>query len=157
MNLANVDNDISSFKSANLLPDVQAAANMYMNQANEAKTSLETLKNQAYMVRYIRNYLYTAANKFQLLPANSGIGGAGIESQIDEYNKKNCWTAIVWCRKAVPRIRFVVQMDASLAGMRKALINSIDNQLVSLNEQIKKPAGVWRSGHLQNSIQSSAG
>ena len=138
--LGNVDNDISSFKSANLLPDVQAAANMYMNQANEAKTSLETLKNQAYMVRYIRNYLYTAANKFQLLPANSGIGGAGIESQIDEYNKKLLDRNSLVSQSSTKN-PLVVQMDASLAGMRKALINSIDNQLVSLNEQIKSQQG----------------
>ena len=40
------------------------------------------------MTRYIRNYLANDANRTQLLPANSGIESANIESQIAEYNKQ---------------------------------------------------------------------
>lgn len=43
--LGHVDNDISSYKSANLLPDVQAAATMYMTQASEAQKSVMELNN----------------------------------------------------------------------------------------------------------------
>ena len=46
------------------------------------------LNNQLYMTRYIRNYLANDANRTQLLPANSGIESANIESQIAEYNKQ---------------------------------------------------------------------
>ncbi|MDE6173082.1 MAG: chromosome partitioning protein ParA, partial [Bacteroides sp.] len=46
--LGNVDNDISSYKSEHLLPDVQVAASMYMAQANEANASIKELNNQAY-------------------------------------------------------------------------------------------------------------
>ena len=65
--LGNVDDDISSFKSEHLLPDVQAAANMYMTQANEANAAIRELNNQAYMARYIKNYLTNENNKHQLL------------------------------------------------------------------------------------------
>ena len=44
--LGTVDNDISSYKSEHLLPDVQAASNMYMAQANEANTQIKELNNQ---------------------------------------------------------------------------------------------------------------
>ena len=44
--LGNVDNDISSYKSQHLLPDVQAAANMYMAQASEAESAIKDLNNQ---------------------------------------------------------------------------------------------------------------
>lgn len=53
--LGDVDDNISSFKSKNLLPDVQAVSELYMSQSSEADARLLTLNNQLYMVRYVRN------------------------------------------------------------------------------------------------------
>ena len=86
--LGNVDEDISSYKSEHLLPDVQAASSMYMAQSSATNAQILALNNQLYMTRYIRNYLANDANRTQLLPANSGIESANIESQIAEYNKQ---------------------------------------------------------------------
>ena len=80
--LGNVDEDISSYKSEHLLPDVQAASSMYMAQSSQTNAQILALSNQLYMTRYIRNYLVNDANRTQLLPANSGIESANIESQI---------------------------------------------------------------------------
>ena len=43
--LGTVDDDISSYKSEHLLPDVQAVSNMYMVQANETNTQIKELNN----------------------------------------------------------------------------------------------------------------
>lgn len=134
--LGNVDNDISSYKSQHLLPDVQAAANMYMTQANEANAAIKSLNNQTYMARYIRNYLIGETNRFQLLPGNSGIDNASITTQINEYNNQLLERNNLVSKSSVKN-PLVIEMDASLASMRKALISSIDNLLVSLEEQIK--------------------
>ena len=80
--LGNVDEDISSYKSEHLLPDVQAASSMYMAQSSQTNAQILALNNQLYMTRYIRNYLSNDANRTQLLPANSGIESANIESQM---------------------------------------------------------------------------
>lgn len=134
--LGNVDNDISSYKSQHLLPDVQAAANMYMAQASEANAAIKSLNNQTYMARYIRNYLTSKTNRFQLLPANSGIDNANIGSQITEYNNQLLERNNL-VSKSSDKNPMVVEMDASLASMRKALVSSIDNQLVALEAQIR--------------------
>lgn len=134
--LGNVDNDISSYKSQHLLPDVQAAANMYMAQASEANAAIKSLNNQTYMARYIRNYLTSETNRFQLLPANSGIDNANIGSQITEYNNQLLERNNL-VSKSSDKNPLVVEMDASLAAMRKALVSSIDNQLVALEAQIR--------------------
>ena len=134
--LGNVDNDISSYKSQHLLPDVQAAANMYMAQASEANAAIKSLNNQTYMARYIRNYLTSETNRFQLLPANSGIDNANIGSQITEYNNQLLERNNL-VSKSSDKNPLVVEMDASLASMRKALVSSIDNQLVALEAQIR--------------------
>jgi len=134
--LGNVDDDISSFKSEHLLPDVQAAASMYMTQANEANTAIRELNNQAYMARYIRNYLTNETNKYQLLPANSGIENASLSTQLNEYNTKLLERNSLVAHSSTknPLVR---EMDKSLDAMRNALISSIDNQMVALRAQIR--------------------
>lgn len=134
--LGNVDNDISSYKSEHLLPDVQAAANMYMAQASEANASIKALNNQAYMARYISNYLSNETNRFQLLPANSGIDNPSIAAQINEYNNQLLERNSLVSHSSTKN-PLVEEMDASLAAMRKALVTSIENLLVALNAQIK--------------------
>ncbi|MDR0954929.1 MAG: polysaccharide biosynthesis tyrosine autokinase [Rikenellaceae bacterium] len=134
--LGNVDDDISSFKSENLLPDVQAMASLYITQANEANISIEALNNQLYMARYVMSYLTDEENKFQLLPANSGIENQNLAAQISEYNdlllERNSLV-----NQSSTRNPLVMEMDAALSGMRSALASSMDNQIVALNEQIR--------------------
>lgn len=134
--LGNVDEDISSYKSEHLLPDVQAASSMYMAQSSATNAQILALNNQLYMTRYIRNYLANDANRTQLLPANSGIESANIESQIAEYNKQLLQRNSLVANSSTEN-PLVVDMDQSLASMRGAIIRSIDNQVVTLNAQIK--------------------
>ena len=127
-------------KGEHLLPDVQAAANMYMAQASEAKAAIKELDNQVYMARYIRNYLTNKSNSSQLLPANSGIDNPGIATQISEYNSKLLERNSLVSHSS-EKNPLVVEMDASLSAMRSALLTSIDNLLVTLNAQIKSQRG----------------
>ena len=134
--LGNVDEDISSYKSEHLLPDVQAASSMYMAQSSATNAQILALNNQLYMTRYIRNYLANDANRTQLLPANSGIESANIESQIAEYNKQLLQRNSLVANSSAEN-PLVMDMDQALASMRGAIIRSIDNQIVTLNSQIK--------------------
>lgn len=150
--LGNVDNDISSYKSEHLLPDVQVAASMYMAQANEANASIKELNNQAYMARYIRNYLTDETNRFRLLPASSGIENANISTQISEYNNQLMERNSLVSHSSVKN-PLVKEMDASLQALRSALVTSIDNQLVALNAQIKSQQNY--SGQVTSQIASN--
>lgn len=134
--LGNVDEDISSYKSEHLLPDVQAASSIYMAQSSQTNAQILALNNQLYMTRYIRNYLANDANRTQLLPANSGIESANIESQIAEYNKQLLQRNSLVANSSAEN-PLVMDMDQALASMRGAIIRSIDNQIVTLNSQIK--------------------
>ena len=134
--LGNVDEDISSYKSEHLLPDVQAASNMYMAQSSEMNTQMLALNNQLYMARYIRNYLGNESNQYQLLPANSGIEGSNIEAQISEYNRQLLQRNNLVANSSTEN-PLVKDMDQSLRSMRQAIIGSIDNQIETLSSQIK--------------------
>ncbi len=133
--LGNVDSDISDYKSEHLIPDVGAVASMYMSQAQEAQAGIKDLNNQLYMARYIRNYLSNAANSNQALPVSSGVQSLNVSSEISAYNtalaERNSLVAA--SSEANPLVQ---EMDRNLAGLRSALLSSIDNQILALNAQI---------------------
>lgn len=132
--LSNVDVDISSFKSANMLPDVNAAANLYMNQSSAISQQILDLNNQMTMARYIREYLTDDSKKSELIPSNTGLS-SGVESQINEYNE-TMLQRIKLVSHSSSKNSLVVSMDRSLENIRQAIIASIDNLIHSLNTQI---------------------
>ena len=86
--LGDVDRDISSYKSTNLIPDIQGASQIALQQATNASLQINGLNNQLYMARYVKDQVGVQGAQFQLLPANSGITGGGIDQMINEFNTK---------------------------------------------------------------------
>lgn len=133
--LGHVDENISSYKSEHLLPDVQAASSLYMAQSAENKKELSMLNNQLSTAQYIRRELNTKQLN-QTLPANSGIVSANIETQISEYNNlvldRNRLIA-----NSSEKNPLVKNMASSLQSMQRTIIQSVDNLIVSLNTQIR--------------------
>lgn len=133
--LGHVDENISSYKSEHLLPDVQAASSLYMAQSAENNKELSTLNNQLSTAQYIRRELNTKQLD-QTLPANSGIVSANIETQISEYNNlvldRNRLIA-----NSSEKNPLVKNMTSSLQSMQRTIIQSVDNLIVSLNTQIR--------------------
>ena len=134
--LGNVDENISSYKSENLLPDVQAAASMYMTQSSETSSQILALSTQLAMTRYVRNYLTGGNSRNQLLPANSGIESSGIEKQIADYNALQLQRNNLVANSSESN-PLVVDLDQSLQNMRRAIISSIDNHITTLNTQLR--------------------
>lgn len=143
--LGHVDNDISSFKSRNLIPDVQATSAMHMQNANQANMQINALNNQLAMTRFIRNAVVNQQSKNQLLPANSGIENGVIEAQIANYNEKILQRNSLVANSSEEN-PLVVDLDNQIASIRASIISSIDNQINTLTTQI---------GGMQN-IQSAS-
>lgn len=133
--LTDVDSDISNFKSQNLIPDVKAASSMYMTQSNAIHEEIQGLNNELYMTRHIREMLSGDDSRSNVLPVNSGISSATIESQIKDYNelvlRRNDLVAA--SSESNP---LVVDLDNSLNSLRQAIITSVDNQELALNNRI---------------------
>lgn len=133
--LGHVDENISSYKSEHLLPDVQAASNLYLAQSAENKKELLALNSQLSTAQYIRRELNNKQVD-QPLPANSGIGSTHIESQINEYNQmvldRNRLIA-----NSSEKNPLVKDLASSLKSMQHTIIQSVDNHIVSLNTQIR--------------------
>lgn len=133
--LGHVDENISSFKSEHLLPDVQAASNLYMAQSAENKKELLTLNTQLSTARYILKELKEKSLS-QPLPTNSGIANSNIENQISEYNNMvlNRNRLIANSSEKNPLVK---DLANSLQSMQRTIIQSVDNLIVSLNTQIR--------------------
>lgn len=133
--LGDVDNNISAFKSSNLLPDVEAAAQQYMQKSTEVDKQIMDLNSRLAIAQYIRNYLTGKVGKNQLLPSNTGIESPGIEQQITEYNKNQLERNNIVANSSEQN-PLVADYDQSLASMRKSIAASLDNFVVTLKTQL---------------------
>lgn len=134
--LGDVDADISSFKSRNLLPNVEAASAIYMERSNQNQQELLNLTNQLGMARYLREYMTDKSKGNMLLPSNTGIQSSGIEAQIKEYNelmlRRN--DLVANSNEQDPLVQSVTE---AIASMRSAILRSIDNLISQISGQIR--------------------
>ncbi len=133
--LGNVDDDISSYKSQYLIPNVDAASSMYMNQNQQIASEIMSVNNEIQMAKFVRSYLTNESSKNQLLPANSGLVG-DIASQVREYNEKLLERNNL-VSKSSESNPLVQNMDRDLVAMRNAIIATVDTQIAALNTQLR--------------------
>lgn len=129
--LGGVDQDISDYKSDNLLSNVDAVGNIYLSQSTNNATRQSDLQHQLSMANYIRSYMNEAISKNQLIPANTGIQSKNIESQIERYNalllEKN--TLLTNSSEQNP---VVADMIKNLVAMKDLILRSIDDYISTL-------------------------
>lgn len=133
--LGNVDEDISSYKSQHLVPDVQTASQLYMNKAEETNAKILELNNQLFMAKYIYRQLTKESGRFQLLPANSGIDNSSVSQQIVSYNERLLRRNNLVANSS-PTNPIVLDLDQDLAASRNAIIASINNVIATLNDKL---------------------
>lgn len=133
--LSNVDSDVSSYKSQQMIPDVATAGTMYMQQSAQIRNQQQELGNELYMAKYIRNYLTNDDRKNQVLPASLGGKGTGVENQIKEYNEKLLYRNNL-ASSTSSENPLVKELDQQLGSMRDAIVSSVDNQITNLNTQM---------------------
>lgn len=138
--LGSVDADISSFKSQNLVPNVETASNIYMNKAEAMSTQLLELSNQLYMARYIRKQLNDDGANFSVLPGNSGIDNPTVSRLITSYNElvlqRN--TLAANSNASNPLVK---DLDDQLNATKRAIAGSLDNVIASVSSQIANLKG----------------
>ena len=133
--LGNVDSDISSYKSRNLVPDVSEAARMYMTNANQANNELLNLNNQLYMLTFIREQLMDNTKKNQLLPSGMLSHNAGLESQISKFNELQMQRNNLASSSSEGN-PLVKDLDQQLATLRTAVSGSLNNTINQVRIQI---------------------
>ena len=134
--LSGVDANIAGYKSSNMVPDVKAAAQLYMNEGSQLNQQMMDVRNQLYMAQYIRNYLNDKSNVTNPIPSISGITNSSVDRQISEYNeqilRRNNLVA-----QSSERNSLVVSADRVLETLRQSIISSMDNNITALKSQLQ--------------------
>lgn len=133
--LGHVDSDIAAYKSEHLVPDVQAASEMYMANANENTKRQLDVQTQIDITRYLLEYMQAPENRGKLLPANLGIENQGIASQITEYNNLQLERDQLLTSTG-ENSPLVKDRDSSLASIKAALASSLRTQVKMLQTQL---------------------
>lgn len=129
-----VDQDISSYKSEHLVPDLQQASGIYMNKVEATNTQLLELDNQLFMAKYVKKQL-NEGHQFKVLPVNSGIDNAMIAQQITNYNEMVLQRNNLVANSSESN-PLVQDIDKSLISTKSAINASIDNVIATLSDRI---------------------
>jgi capsular exopolysaccharide synthesis family protein len=133
--LNNVDTDIELYKRENRLTDIQSETEKYLKESSQYTQDELNLQNQRTVATYILNYLTDPVRSSQLIPANTGISDANIESQIHEYN-----TILLKRDRLIGNSSsqnpIVKDLNNSLNAMRPVIIHAMENLIAGLNIQI---------------------
>lgn len=134
--LGSVDSDISKFKSEHLVPDLQEAAKMQLQQSAEVSAKMLEVNNQMSMSIYLRDYLNNPANAKSVIPVNTGIGSPTLETQISSYNNlllsRNTLAA-----SSSDSNPLVVDYDGQIRGLRESIVKAIDAEIAALGKTLR--------------------
>ena len=133
--LGNVDEDISTFKSENLIPDVGQAGAMAVAEASENARKTTELEARIRQTRSVYEYLSALQGDDQQIPLYSSIDNGIILQKMADYNalilQRNGHLAYTSAQNPV-----VVEMNGQLATMRATIINALSTELSVLQAQL---------------------
>ncbi len=130
--LGSVESDLESFKQRNQILDISSTANMYMGESQKYNAGALELETQLRLANFIKDYLVDPKKETELIPANTGIGDAAIESQISNYNAAKLKRDRL-IGDSSDKNPVVEELNNSLQAMKQNIIRAVDNMIVSLN------------------------
>ncbi|MDE5941647.1 MAG: polysaccharide biosynthesis tyrosine autokinase [Muribaculaceae bacterium] len=135
--LGDVDNDISTYKSHNLVPDLAQASALYFNQAAESDREADELASRLKLARHISSLLNDPDHAGDVLPASTSLQNLNIETQISNYNtlllQRNSLVA-----NSSESNPIVVDLDRQLKGLRSSVLKSVDTYIETLSSEARR-------------------
>ena len=142
--LSGVDSNISSYKSSNLIPDVDQSGSIALQESNNKNQQLLDLTNQRQMAVYLKDFISTQDETVPL-PVNTGVPGTNIESLIAQYNdlvnRRN-----IQLKDAGEDHPYLIDLKAEQASLKGTILRSIDNTIVALDRRL---------GSLERQVETS--
>lgn len=144
--LGNVEKKLTDFKQKNQIVSVESSADTYLSESSSARAEVNQIRSQISVAQYIKNYVQDRTKSNELIPNVSGVGDAGVQSQIAEYNelmlKRNRLSL-----NSSENSPVVVKMNTLLEAMRTTITGSLDNYLNTLNLQLNSSVSVQRQAN----------
>lgn len=133
--LGDVEENISSYKSANLISDGGSDVSTAVSTLAQTQSAKIELNNRISLVKYLRREVQNAPLD-RPLPNPAGIEGTSVEAQLAQYNatvmERNRMLAT--SSESNPLVQ---DRTITLETLRNTMVESIDNLLLSLNVQLR--------------------
>lgn len=134
--LDKIESDISAFKSDNLLPDIEAQSEIQLTKERELDKLYIATKKELEKSEFFLKSIKENSKEHTLLPLNSGISNANINSQITKFN-----TMMIERNNLVGKSSednpAVKDMDLVLSSMRSAIISSINTHIKGITTKLE--------------------
>jgi len=85
--LGDVESQAENYKQVQGITDIQSQGNMFIQQTGSFDQKRLEIESQLAIVSDIDDYMHKKDNKYQLLPASTGIQTAGLSELITNYNR----------------------------------------------------------------------
>ncbi|HFK5546702.1 TPA: GumC family protein [Elizabethkingia anophelis] len=149
--LGSVESNIEDLKIANQGIDIATAGSTFLTEKNQYKSEGSKIETDIRLAEMMRSYLTTKGKQNNLIPNNTGLVDASVESQIAEYNttllKRNRLAEGGNTLNPV-----VLDLDDVLMAMRNNISRAVDNMLkgqkIKLNNA-QKEEGIAQGKVLQ--------
>ena len=125
--LGDVESKVENYKQAQGLTDIQSQSNMFIQQTGDFAQKRLDVETQLAIVSDIDEYMHRKENRYQLLPATSGIKSEGLIELITNYNK------LVLQRNRLSRIasngnQAMIDLTAQIESMFSTVLSSVENE-----------------------------
>lgn len=141
--LEEVDNDISSYKSRNLLPDIGATASMHISKNRANINKLQQLNNDLQSMKDVLHKLQRISAN-EMLPFGVTLSNNSINNQIAEYNQ-SLIERNEQAQKSSDNNPVIKKLNMALAAKREAIIAAIkttikktETEISTLEKETKK-------------------
>jgi len=125
--LGDVESKVENYKQAQGLTDIQSQSNMFIQQTGDFTQKRLDVETQLAIVSDIDEYMHRKENRYQLLPATSGIKSEGLVELITNYNK------LILQRNRLSRIassgnQAMIDLTAQIESMFSTVLSSVENE-----------------------------
>ena len=151
--LGDVETNITEYKSANRMLNMDAMANLYLEQSSANQKALNELAQEIAIGKYLKSELMSG-DLTRLLPATAEIGGTNIQVLVTEYNRavaeRNL--RLETTPEESPIMR---QKTEAIKRTREAILTSIDAALETLNKRYNSISLI--DSNTQNKLATAPG
>lgn len=129
--LGSVEGDIEKLKKENEGIGISDAAEMYVSDSRQYRSTLKDLMTELRLARLMKEHLQESEKGDGLIPANTGLVDMDIESQITQYN------AVVLKRNRLiedssERNPVVQELERTITATRANINRAVDNLIAGL-------------------------
>lgn len=133
--LSSVEQKLEGIKSSNYGLDISSAGQQYWSESREYLSNSKDIETTKNLVETIREKLVHADGD-DLIPSNTGLVDASIESQIESYNnlvlRRNSYLDANSGSNPI-----VEELSASISAMHRNILRALDNVIAGYNIRIQ--------------------